>query len=79
MPVPNVEEIEDREIDLLGQLPFEAAHVPDAATDDWDAVLAEPFQSNGKITAYDSLLIEAYTPLELKTCQEWIQDRRLGW
>jgi hypothetical protein len=78
MSVPSVEEIETREQSILDQLPLEAKHVPKAETDQYDAELVEPFASNGKISCVGRLAIEPGTPLELKTCQEWIDCHSSG-
>lgn len=73
--VPDVEQIEARERRILSQAPFEARHVPDAETQAYDAVMAEPFHPTSTVSAYGTVVVEAGTILELKTCQQWIGDR----
>lgn len=71
---PDVEQIEARERRILEAAPFAAEHVPDSETSAYDAELVEPFQANGTVAAYGSLVVDHGTPLELKTCQRWIDD-----
>lgn len=72
---PSVEEIEDRERRILDAAPFDAEHVPDAETSAYDARLVEPFQANGTVATYSSIVVDEGTEIELKTCQRWINDR----
>lgn len=70
------EEIERRERALLEELPFEAEHVPDSVNNAYDAELLEPFEGGGSadLSLVGALRIPTGTPLELKTCQRWIDD-----
>lgn len=73
--VPDVEEIEDRERDLLDQLPLDAEHIPDTETSAYDARLESVFTTTKTLPVTGGLAVGAGTPLELKTCQRWIEDR----
>lgn len=66
--------VERREQAILATLPLNAAHVPDAETDHYDAVLVESFVPTSTIVVIGKLEVPAETPLELKTCQRWISD-----
>lgn len=66
--------VEQREKAILQDLPLNAAHVPDSETDHYDAVLVESVQSSSTIAVIGRLEVPAETPLELKTCQQWISD-----
>jgi hypothetical protein len=68
------DQIEQRERAILARLPFDAQHVPNSECQDYDAVLEEPYTTGQHIRIIGRARLEAGTPIELKTCQEWIDD-----
>lgn len=68
------EEIERRERALLEDLPIDAEHVPDAEENGFDARVRSRFVATNSLGVVGRLYIDAGTPLELKTCQVWIDD-----
>lgn len=65
------------ERDVLSQLNIEVDHIADnGSSKHFDAILEEPFGAPGTpiIGLVGTVLVEAGTRLELKTCQRWNTD-----
>lgn len=69
------EQIERIERSMLDTLPPEFEHVPDEDTMKYDAEFRVDYTSEPGLPVVGIPAVEAGTPSELKTCQEWINDQ----
>lgn len=72
---PSAESLAEFEAAVLEEIPLPLTHVPDADDERYDAILDETTAFSQSVQVLGRLAVPGDTPIELKTCQAWIDDR----